>query len=108
MNDDSIKTMLDERKKGLETAIKAIKESAKPVDLNEPIGRLSRMDALQQQQMSLNSKKSLGLSLEQLKGAYLRMENGEYGLCVKCENEITQARLKAKPEVPFCINCQNH
>ena len=35
-----------------------------------------------------------------------RMRNGEFGVCVECGDEITPARLAAKPEAPLCLDCQ--
>ena len=99
------KELLEKREKELLNALDDIKHSAAPVDLNEPIGRLSRMDAMANQQISLARKKEMELSLEQIKAAKVRLENGEYGICVICEEEISENRLKAKPETPFCINC---
>jgi DnaK suppressor protein len=33
-------------------------------------------------------------------------DRGEYGLCRKCEEPIGYRRLSAKPEAPFCLECQ--
>lgn len=83
-----------------------MKESSKPVDLNDPIGRLSRMDAIQQQQMALNAKKQTEINLQLVDAALERLSNGEYGYCLQCEEEIDQKRLLAKPEASFCTKCQ--
>ena len=98
--------LLEQRKQDLEKSLETLKEAAKPVDLNEPIGRLSRMDAIQQQQMALNNRKQLELNLQLVDSALKRLEDGEYGFCLKCEDEINSKRLAARPEAPFCTNCQ--
>lgn len=97
---------LKQREAELKEILNSLKESAKPVDLKDPIGRLSRMDALQQQQMMLHSKKQTDLALEQVRQAFKRLEDETYGYCVLCEEEINSKRLAAKPETPFCIECQ--
>jgi DnaK suppressor protein len=97
---------IKKRKLEIESNLASLDESAKPVDLNAPIGRLSRMDAMQQQQMSLHAKKQAQLSLLQVEEAVKRLENGTYGFCLKCEGEIPTKRLIAKPEAPFCTRCQ--
>lgn len=89
-----------------EVFLEGLKESSKPVDLNDPIGRLSRMDAIQQQQMSLESKNRALLTLKQIEAALGRIKGGSYGLCLKCEEEISEKRLRARPESPFCSGCQ--
>lgn len=79
---------------------------AQPVSLDEPIGRLSRMDAMQQQSMVQANRRTAQTRLTRIEAALRRYENNDYGLCVECEEEIGYARLKAQPEALFCINCQ--
>ena len=83
-------------------------DGAKPVRLDEPIGRLSRMDAMQQQSMVQANRRTAQTRLSRVESALRRHAEDEYGLCVECEEEIGYARLKAQPEAPFCINCQGH
>ena len=79
---------------------------AQPVSLDAPIGRLSRMDAMQQQSMVQANRRTAQTRLTRTEAALRRYQNDEYGLCVECEEEIGYARLKAQPEAPFCIACQ--
>jgi RNA polymerase-binding transcription factor DksA len=43
--------------------------------------------------------------IAQIKAALDRMDQGEYGFCVKCGNEISSARLDLLPYTPFCKSC---
>jgi RNA polymerase-binding transcription factor DksA len=43
---------------------------------------------------------------EQAAAALERMRNGEFGVCIECGDEITAARLAAKPEATLCLDCQ--
>ena len=90
----------------LERSLKTTREGTKPVELDEPIGRLTRMDAIQQQHMSAAGRRSLDLRLKQVLQALNLIENGEYGACRKCEDPIGVARLTARPESPYCLDCQ--
>ena len=63
------------------------------------------MDAIQQQQMSLESKNRAQLTLKQIEAALERVQDGSYGVCLKCEEQISEKRLKARPEAPFCTQC---
>jgi DnaK suppressor protein len=83
-------------------------DGAKPVSLDEPIGRLSRMDAMQQQSMVQANRRTAQTRLTRIEAALRRYDGDEYGLCVECEEEIGYARLKAQPEAPFCIGCQSN
>ena len=81
-------------------------DAAKPVDLDEPIGRLSRMDAIQQQQMARAARAALSLRLQQIKAALSAIRGDRYGECRRCEEAIGFSRLCARPEAPFCMECQ--
>lgn len=82
-------------------------DGARPVDLDEPIGRLSRMDAIQQQHMLQANRAALQRRLALVRGALQRFAAGEYGLCVTCGEDIGFRRLEAQPEAPFCLACQS-
>lgn len=79
-----------------------------PVELDQSsVGRLSRMDALQQQAMSNAGKQRRQLERRRIDAALKRIEAGEYGDCVRCGEEIAQRRLKLDPAVPTCIACSS-
>jgi len=44
--------------------------------------------------------------LRQVKGAIARLEDGSYGICMHCEEEINPKRLAAVPWAQYCIQCQ--
>ena len=91
----------------LERALRASASSAKPVVLDRSsVGRLSRMDAMQQQAMANATRRKAELRLAQCKRALSAFDREEYGLCRKCEEPIGYRRLAAKPEAPFCVECQ--
>lgn len=75
------------------------------VDLDQPIGRLSRMDAMQQQEMAKEQERRIKLRLGQVKQALATFDEGEYGACRRCEEPIGWPRLSARPESPFCVSC---
>ena len=93
-------------KEELRGLIAQTREDTRPVELDQPIGRLSRMDAIQQQQMSAANRREFDLRLRQVDQALKLAENGEYGLCRRCEEPIGFPRLNARPESPYCLDCQ--
>lgn len=99
---DALVVLRDE----LANALAGSQDAARPVDLDEPIGRISRMDAIQQQQMAKASRKSLALRATQVNAALERFVEGTYGACLSCEESVGYRRLQARPETPFCIACQ--
>lgn len=82
-------------------------DAAAPVDIDEPIGRLSRMDAIQRQRMVQANRASLQRRYQRVRAALRRFDEGEYGVCVTCGEEVGLRRLEAQPEAPFCIACQS-
>ena len=91
----------------LTAALASSAEGAKPVDLDEPIGRLSRMDAMQQQKMVQANRRSQEARLRAVHLALSAAKAGEYGECRSCGGAIRYGRLKARPEVMICIQCQS-
>ncbi|MFP6663342.1 MAG: TraR/DksA C4-type zinc finger protein [Deltaproteobacteria bacterium] len=83
-------------------------EAARPVELDQSaVGRLSRMDAMQQQAMLQATRQKSRLRLAQCRQAIVRANAGEYGFCVSCEEPIGYPRLAVSPESPFCLDCQS-
>ena len=82
------------------------KESRAPVKLDrQSVGRLSRMDAMQQQSMELATEDRRQQRLTALSAALMRIKAGDYGYCLKCDDEIAAGRLAADPAVSLCIRC---
>ena len=71
------------------------------------VGRLSRMDALQQQAMAKGLKERTQRNLIRLQAALNRIQVGTFGLCCQCGELMTRERLIADPASPFCADCQN-
>ncbi len=90
----------------INTLLGRTSEDSKPVDLDLPIGRLSRADAIQMQNMAELNRRQLEVKLKQIETALSAFETGSYGSCRSCNGEINPARLEARPESPFCIDCQ--
>jgi DnaK suppressor protein len=82
------------------------REAAGTVALDQSkVGRLSRMDALQAQQMAQEMVRRRQIQLQKIDNALRRMDASEYGYCVICEEEIAVARLEFDPASTRCINC---
>lgn len=81
-------------------------DSSRPVDLGLSIGRLSRVDALQQQAMAKANREAHQRRLVLIDAALRTLKSGRFGLCRSCEEPISLKRLEARPETPFCLECQ--
>ncbi len=69
------------------------------------VGRLSRMDALQQQAMAQSTRQRAELALRRIEAALRRCDDGSYGYCPECDEPINPRRLELDPAAPLCIAC---
>ena len=82
-------------------------DDSRPVTLDQQaVGRLSRMDAMQQQQMAAAKASHSRALLSRVERALAAMEEGEFGYCNDCGEAIAFARLKIRPDSPLCVACQ--
>jgi len=82
------------------------KQGGKTVELDQAkVGRLSRMDAMQSQQIALETERRRKLQLHKIGVTLKRIESDDYGYCLTCGEEIDIRRLKADPTNSKCIVC---
>ncbi|MCS5608265.1 MAG: TraR/DksA C4-type zinc finger protein [Alphaproteobacteria bacterium] len=102
----AISARLLNRRAELRTLLDSTQDSREPVELDQSkVGRLSRMDALQGQTMALESERRRTAELQRIEAALKRLDGGDYGYCIKCDEEIAPARLDLDPAVATCIRC---
>lgn len=104
---EELATLLAGLESEIGEALERRKEGTATVELDQQsVGRLSRMDEMQRQAMAKSGRQSLEQRQQQVRAAVLALERGVYGTCRECEEPIGYARLKARPETPFCLECQ--
>lgn len=104
---EELKADLKALQRDLQHSIEQTQEGARPVDLDEPIGRLSRMEAMQQQKMVEANRRASTQRLQSVRQALHALDGDLYGECKLCDDPIGYRRLKARPEVVICIRCQS-
>ncbi len=103
---DLYKTKLLSRKAELDSAAATGDQAAQPVELDQTrVGRISRMDALQAQAMSVESQRRRKVELVRIDAAVKRIAADEYGHCLDCDNEIPAKRLDFDPAATLCVGC---
>ena len=81
-------------------------DNALPVELDQSrVGRLSRMDAMQVQAMAKAAETRRMNGRERIDRALLRLEENEFGACLRCGEDIALKRLDIDPTTPFCLAC---
>lgn len=69
------------------------------------LGRLTRMDALQGQAMSQATGQRRRALLRDIDAALTRCNDGCFGDCLECGEDIDPRRLEASPATTLCIAC---
>lgn len=90
----------------LVSRMESSRDTVRPVELDPgSVGRLSRMDELQNQAMARNLRDREHRRLEELQRALERIRIGTYGICGSCGGEVPYPRLEAFPETTTCVRC---
>ena len=85
--------------------IAQLKELTKPIAPENAIGRISRMDAINNKSVNEASLRSLEENVRKIKLALLRIDDPEFGMCRKCKNAIPEGRILLLPGATLCVNC---
>ena len=81
-------------------------QSRETVTLDQSsVGRVSRIDAIQQQEIALAAERNRERELQRIKSALLKLDQGDYGYCVTCGEDIAEKRLRVDPAIPTCVDC---
>ncbi len=98
--------LLLEMREQIEALAETRKKASSTVELDQArTGRLSRVGAMQDQEMAKAGHQRAEQELRQIDAALKRIEEGSYGECQECGNDIAEGRLKANPAVTLCIKC---
>ncbi len=103
---DELRTELERQLARLEKSMKVTDEALRTVELDQTaVGRLSRMDSLQNQSLSRGLRDREIVRLSQIRAALLRVERGRFGRCTECDSVIPFERLFVFPEAAECADC---
>ena len=103
-NEEAVRVALLGMRKELRDMLENACENTAPVELDQTQqGRLSRMDAMQQQAMADETQRRRHVRLAQIDAALVRLDDGEYGYCVTCCEKINADRLAIDPAIALCL-----
>ena len=98
--------LLVARREELEQHSENSAEARETVTLDQAsVGRLSRMDAMQQQAMAQATERQRAVEISRIEGALKRLDEDEYGFCIQCGEDISEKRLEIDPSATHCIKC---
>jgi len=89
----------------LQKQIEVLQEKAKPIAPDCSLGRLTRMEAMAEQEVSQKILDESKLRLTRLQNALSRINKPIFGICIECEEDIEIERMKIRPESVRCVSC---
>ncbi len=102
---EQIRKKIQEEITKTEGRIAEYKEMTKPVAPENAIGRLSRMDAINNKSVMEAGLRQAQDKLEKLKYVATQVDAENFGICKKCNREIPLGRILLMPHSFYCVNC---
>ena len=104
---DQIRQQIDRDLTEIATQIAQLEIKARPIAPDCSLGRLTRMEAMGEQEVSQRILDETRLRLTRLRNALSRIDSEMFGICIDCEEEIGLERMKIRPESVRCVACAN-
>ncbi len=89
----------------IKSRVKDLSELTKPIAPDCAIGRISRMDAINNKTINENALRKAKNKLKGLKIALQNVNDTDFGICAKCDKEIPLGRILLMPHSRFCVHC---
>lgn len=105
LDSGDISKKIEEEISKTEKLIADYKEMSKPVSPENAIGRISRMDAINNKSITESALRQAEQKLSKLKQAKDKIGTKDFGICVKCKSPIPVGRILLMPESSKCVNC---
>ena len=96
--------LLDEISK-TELLIKEYQEVTKPIAPDVAIGRISRMDAINNKSVMEAALRQADEKLRNLQRVSSKIDDKDFGICLKCHKPIPLGRILIRPESLYCVSC---
>lgn len=91
----------------LTTQISTLEEKVKPISPDCGLGRLTRLEAMGEQDVNNKVLDESRLRLIRLNNALQRINKPMFGICIECEESIGLGHMSVRPESVRCVNCAN-
>ena len=100
-----LKRKIEEEIEAQKILIACLSETSKPVAPDKAIGRLSRMEAVNDRAVSEASLNSAQTKLSRLETELGKVDRPDFGLCANGNNPIPPGRILLIPEATLCVPC---
>jgi len=105
---NEIQIIVQDELTDIKKQIAQLEEKAKPIAPDCSLGRLTRMEAMAEQEVSQKILDESTLRLTRLTNALSRIDSEMFGICIECEEAIGYARMEVRPESVRCVACANN
>ncbi len=102
---NEIKETIEKEIVKTEAAVAEYKEITKPIAPENAIGRVSRMDAINNKSVAEAALRQAQEKLKRLQYMIKQVGNPDFGKCAKCHRQIPIGRIMLMPQSRFCVNC---
>lgn len=106
-NKVEIKAIIETEIEKTEMLVAEYKELTKPIAPENAIGRISRMDAINNKSVTEAALRKSKEKLEKLKFALTKVDDDDFGVCIKCRKPIPLGRILIMPQSRTCVKCSN-
>lgn len=105
MNKETLGQSIREKIRITEEKIMQLKEQSRPISPENSLGRISRMDAINNKSVIEASLREAVQQLQQLNVALDKLPLSDFGICIQCKQPIPEGRLMLMPQAAKCVNC---
>jgi DnaK suppressor protein len=105
MNQEELVLKIKEEIDATKKKILDLQNLTKPISPSDAIGRVSRMDAINNKSVNENSLRQAEVKLSNLNRVLENVGTSDFGICVKCKNPIPIGRILIRPQSLLCVNC---
>jgi DnaK suppressor protein len=102
---EQIRIRLEEEIIKTSLSVEKYKELTRPIAPENAIGRVSRMDAINNKSVNQAALTNSEIKLNNLKVALTKIDDEDFGICVRCNNPIPLGRILLMPHAITCVNC---
>ena len=102
---NKIRTKLADEIKETKTKVSKYLELSQPISPENAIGRISRMDAINNKSVVESALRTVKEKMKQLKYMQKNFMNADFGICFKCKMPIPFGRIIIQPQSKFCVKC---
>jgi len=105
---DGIKETIEKDIVDLKEQISILEEKVKPIAPDCGLGRLTRLEAMGEQDVNNKILDESRVRFTRLKNALQRIDTPMFGICIECEEDIGLGRMSVRPESVRCVECANN